>query len=459
MKAIPVIAVILFAFAPFAGAADGADRGDERSGGDTTVFLSGQSAFERPLANISRMHRREFTIGNSFFNQNWVIAPASTAGRDGLGPIFNARSCSSCHVQDGRGRPPTETETSVGLLLRLSIPGYGPHGEPVDDPVYGGQFQPLAIPGADAEGKLEVKWIEEEGRFPDGETYSLRRPEFRFKDLAYGPVHPDMLTSPRVAPAVFGLGLLEAIAEKDLLSNADPDDRDGDGISGRPNYVWDAAAERKVLGRFGWKANQPHIRQQTAGAFNGDIGITSSLFQKDHVTTKQVALRNHPDGGEPELEDRVLDRVEAYLRCLAPPARREVKNEAVLRGEELFHDIGCAKCHTSTFQTGEFPEVEELARQRIHPYTDLLLHDMGEGLADGRPDFEADGREWRTPPLWGIGLQETVNGHTFFLHDGRARNLSEAILWHGGEGEESKKKFTELPKADREAVLRFLESL
>ncbi|MEM9481134.1 MAG: di-heme oxidoredictase family protein [Verrucomicrobiota bacterium] len=439
----------------------GALAGDARSGGDTTVFLTGKSAFERPLANITRENRRGFTIGNSFFNQNWISAPASTKGRDGLGPLFNARSCSSCHVQDGRGRPPTETESSVGLLIRLSLPGTNPHGGPRPHPVYGAQLQALALPDVEPEAKVEVKWNEvETGAFPDGETFSLRRPEFTLRDFAYGTPEEELLQSPRVAPAVFGLGLLEAIPETDILKAADPDDEDGDGISGKANFVWDEKHQSKRLGRFGWKANQPDLHQQSASAFHGDIGIRTELFPGDTVTVSQrEKIGKDLHEPEPEADARVLERVTTYLRCLAPPARRDVNDPVNLRGEQLFHELNCAKCHVPTNQTGEVEGFVELSGQTIHAYTDLLLHDMGEGLADGRPDFDASGREWRTTPLWGIGLQETVNGHTFFLHDGRARNLTEAILWHAGEAKESAKTFRKLSKEDREALLKFLNSL
>lgn len=435
---------------------------DERlSGGATTVFNEGRSAFELPLANISRSNRRAHVVGNSFFNKNWVIAPASTAVRDGLGPVFHARSCSGCHTRDGRAAPPGPDELMTGLLFRLSIPGKGSHGEPVPDPVYGGQLGVRAIPGAEPEGDVEITYTERAATFADGTPYSLREPAYELRTSgAYPAAHPDVMMGPRIAPPVMGLGLLEAVPETDLLARSDPQDADADGISGRPNYVWDSERGERRLGRIGWKAGQPDLRQQTASAFLGDIGITSPVRPEEDYTAAQAeALGSFPTGGRPEIDEKLLGRVVTYLQTLAPPARRGVEEEMVVRGKELFLKAKCAVCHVPEMKTGPFPAVPELGHQVIRPYTDLLLHDMGEGLADGRPDFEATGNEWRTPPLWGIGLTEAVNGHTYFLHDGRARNLQEAILWHGGEAEASKEHFRTMPREDREAILGFLESL
>ena len=313
--------------------------------------------------------------------------------------------------------------------------------------------------GVPPEGRVAVTYEEMPGTYGDGEPYSLRKPTYTFTDLRYGPMHPETRLSPRVAPAMVGLGLLEAVPAAALLALADPDDADGDGISGRANRVWDKARRQTVPGRFGWKANQPSVAQQVAGAFLGDIGITSSLFPDENCPPVAVACRQALNGGSPELSDALLGHVVFYSRTLAVPARRGVQQADVRRGRQLFDAAQCGACHTPTLRTGAVPDLPDLSAQVIHPYTDLLLHDMGAGLADGRPDFEATGSEWRTPPLWGIGLVETVNRHTYFLHDGRARNLAEAILWHGGEAEASKEYFRRLPRADREALLQFLRSL
>ncbi|HEX9648783.1 MAG TPA: di-heme oxidoredictase family protein, partial [Alphaproteobacteria bacterium] len=276
--------------------------------------------------------------------------------------------------------------------------------------------------------------------------------------LAFGPLGDDAMLSPRVAPATIGLGLLEAVPEATILALADPADADGDGVSGRPNRVAGEVGGGIALGRFGWKANQPSLRRQNAAAALGDIGLTSTLFPDENCAAPQDACRAAKSGGAPELSDAFLDKLTLYTRLLAVPRQRGADAEPVRHGEQLFRAAGCAACHMPTLVTGAHP-LAELAGQVIHPFTDLLLHDMGEGLADGRPDFAATGREWRTAPLWGLGLVETVNGHTYFLHDGRARNLAEAILWHGGEAEAARERFRALPRGDREALLAFLRSL
>lgn len=433
--------------------------GPETCGGDTSVSDISPDAFTRAAPNLSREERRAFAVGDSLFNDNWVEAPASTSGRDGLGPLFNAQSCSSCHFKDGRGRPPIGDENAVGLLLRLSRPIPGPHGGQLPDPIYGHQFQTRAVVKAKPEGTLRIEYETISGQFDDGSTYTLEKPIYHFDDLAYGAMSPDIQHSPRVAPAMIGLGLLAALPESTLEAWADPDDADGDGISGRINYVWDVAEQKTAVGRFGWKANQPTLRQQNAAAFHGDIGITSPLFDMDSVSDQQTVLHDLPNGGSPEISDEKLDRVTLYTATLGVPDRRDWTAVNVLAGETLFHEIGCASCHKPAAITGEFDEIPALAHQEVRAYTDLLLHDMGPELADGRPDFEATGSEWRTPPLWGIGLIETVNKHTRFLHDGRARNLEEAVLWHGGEAQASADEYRALSRDERETLIDFLNTL
>jgi CxxC motif-containing protein (DUF1111 family) len=433
---------------------------EQLSGGQATVFATSQQAFGLPLPGLLPEQETQFFIGNSFFNRNWVIAPSSTTARDGLGPLYNARSCSACHLRDGRGQPPSAPdEPMVSILLRLSIPGEDPHHGVVPEPKYGDQVQGFAVPDIPPEGKGMISYEEIPGTFADGEAYRLRRPTYTLTDLGYGALHPETRLSPRVAPVIIGLGLLEAVPAETLLAQADPQDRDGDGISGRPNIVWDVAAQQSVLGRFGWKANQPSVAQQTAAAFLGDLGITSPLFPHENCTEIQKVCRNAPHGGQPELAPDILHNVVFYARTLAVPAQRRWDDPEIQRGKQLFMQARCGACHTPILRTGKVPGLPRLSEQLIRPYTDLLLHDMGEGLADGRDDFAATGQEWRTPPLWGIGLIYTVNGHTLFLHDGRARNLTEAILWHGGEAEAAKEAFRAMPRQDREALLQFLESL
>ncbi len=446
-------AVLLAPPAPANGpASDGA------LGGPASVRNTGLDAFGFPAPVLDRLQRRAFAVGNAFFKENWVAAPSSTEGRDGLGPLFNARSCSSCHFRDGRGRPPLDPgEEPSGLLLRIGLAAGGSGARP--HPLYGSQLQDLALPGLNPEAQVRIRRTPIEGRYADGTPYELEQPAYELESPAYGPVGEGILLSPRVAPQLVGVGLLEAIAEEVIVARADPDDRDGDGISGRANFVWSERGGRAALGRFGWKANQPTIEQQVATAFLHDIGITSTLFAQEPLTPVQRSAIDRASGGAPELDDLKLARITFYCQALAVPAQRHATSEQVRRGERLFSGLGCDRCHVPATTTGECSAIPDLSGARIRPYTDLLLHDMGPDLADGAPDGLATGREWRTPPLWGIGLFETVNGHTRYLHDGRARDLAEAILWHGGEAARARAAFTALSAADRADLIAFLRSL
>src|SRR5690606_27826244 len=375
-------------------------------------------------------------------------------------------ACQNCHLKDGRGHPPEPGAFSAAsMLVRLSIPAAAEHAEllqsqgVVAEPTYGTQLQDMANPGVAPEGKVRVNYSSVPVRFADGTLVELRKPQLEITQLGYGKLHPDTRFSTRIAPPMLGLGLLEAIAEQDILAAAAADDADGDGISGRPNIVWDRQQQRSVLGRFGWKAGQPNLNQQNADAFANDMGLTTTLFPHDNCTAAQTDCMAAPHGGEPEVSDNILASVLFYSRNLGVPARRNVDAPEVLKGKGLFHQAGCQKCHTPSFTTSADAAEPELASQLIRPYTDLLLHDMGEGLADGREEFLASGSEWRTPPLWGIGLTQAVNGHTQFLHDGRARNLLEAILWHGGEAEAAKQQVLKFDADKRAALLAFLNSL
>lgn len=433
---------------------------DDRAaaGGDAgTVTIGGTGAFAQPMPGLSIEERRAFAVGNSFFNQNWVTAPASTEGRDGLGPLFNAQSCSSCHEFDGRGQPPADlADPERGLLLRLSVEQ--PDGAVTPDPTYGGQLQDRALNGVAPEGRIVIDYEPVTGSYADGTPYELQEPTYTIDQLAYGPLSEGVMVSARVAPAVFGVGLLEAVPAADIEARADPGDADGDGVSGRVNRVPDGDGGTR-LGRFGWKANVATVADQVLGAFHGDIGITSAAHPDQDCTAAQVDCAAAPDGGTPELDGTREERVVFYNRTLAVPARRDVGAAVTYAGERLFTELGCSSCHTATMQTASTADVAALAGQTIHPYTDLLLHDMGPGLADGRPDHDANGSEWRTAPLWGIGLVDEVNGHTRYLHDGRARDLEEAVLWHGGEAAAAQRAFTELPAGQRAQLMAFLESL
>ncbi len=451
---------------------------EENSAGAGTVRpRQNADAFSQPLGNLGFEGELNFRVGNGLFRRLWVTAPASTLASDGLGPLYNARSCQRCHLKDGRGHPPEGPgDSSVSMFLRISIPAptvtAGPLSEIADyiatqgDPNYGTQLQDFSLPGHASEYSLDIAYEEVEVALSGGETATLRRPTYVAADLGYGPLHPDAMLSPRVANQMIGLGLLEAIPAEDILANADPDDLDGDGISGRPQIVWSLEYNQPMLGRFGHKAGNPTIREQSAGAFAGDIGISNPLHPNGwgECTEAQVDCRGAVHGGDREqegleIDDIGLDLVTFYSQHLAVPARRDVDDPTVLRGREIFHTAQCAACHAPAFVTHRQEGDPATSFQLIWPYTDLLLHDMGDGLADNRPEGRATGREWRTAPLWGIGMTETVSGHTYFLHDGRARNLLEAILWHGGEAESSREAVIAMPPADRAALITFLESL
>lgn len=454
-----IIAFSSFALFLIVGRIQAAPDSTILAGGATTVFDLTGNAFGLPAQNLAENHRSAFFLGNSFFNKNWVEAPASVTDRDGLGPLFNARSCSSCHLHDGRGRPPLPGDLAVSMLVRISIPGGSGDRAPRPDPVYGDQLQPLALPGL--AGEAEIRVIEDPvpGAYGDGEPFTLLHPRTILSKPGYGPWSRSLLTSSRVAPAMVGLGLLEMIPESKILAPADPDDRNGDGISGRPNQVPDRALGKSVLGRFGWKAEQPSVRQQAAGAFLGDMGLTSTLLPGENHSSQQRACAHKPSGGTPEVSDAILRNVSTYVRLLGVPARRPGDRATIALGQSLFTRVGCPQCHTATWQTGDSPDLPELGHQTIHPFTDLLLHDMGDGLADGRPAFDASAKEWRTPPLWGIGLLETVSHHQRLLHDGRARGVAEAILWHGGEAKPAREAFRTMTRQERAAVVAFVQTL
>jgi CxxC motif-containing protein (DUF1111 family) len=447
-----------------------AEPGEAQSGGSSTVKRTDDKAFTLPSANLSPERRLDFSVGNSFFRSPWVIAPSTTTARDGLGPLFNTNACQNCHIKDGRGHPPmADAPNAVSMLVRLSLPDAPAYAQVIErlgvvpEPVYGTQLQDMAVPGVAPEGKVRVDYRPVPVTFKDGAVVELRQPTLQITQLGYGAMHPDTRFSARVAPPMIGLGLLEAIPESAILANAARQAKDHPGINGRPNHVWDEAQGKTVLGRFGWKAGQPNLNQQNAHAFSGDMGLTSSLLGADDCTAAQIACLAAPNGngpdGEPEVSDNILRLVLFYTRNLGVPARREVDAPQVLAGKNLFYQAGCQACHTPQFTTAADAPEPEQANQSIRPYSDLLLHDMGAGLADNRSEFKAGGQDWRTPPLWGIGLTETVSGHSQFLHDGRARNLLEAVLWHGGEARAAQQQVLTFNAQQRAALLAFLNSL
>lgn len=440
---------------------------DVASGGKTSVKKEGANAFSLPAGNLPMSKRLDFSVGNSFFRNPWVQAPASTDARDGLGPLFNTNGCQNCHIKDGRGHPPEENDLhAVSMLVRLSIPAMTPEQKKayikdgvIPEPTYGGQLQDFALQDQIAEGSIKISYQEIPVTFADGTQISLRKPDLSITDLGYGDMHPQTQMSARVAPPMIGLGLLESIPEETLKAWADQQDSNGDGISGKLNLVWDVRANDFAIGRFGWKAGQPNLMQQNAAAFNGDVGLTSRLFPNENCTDKQTLCRDLPNGGEPEVSDNILDFVEFYSQHLAVPIRRNLDDPQVKLGQSLFAKVGCDSCHKTNVKTAQREGLPALSNQTIHPYTDLLLHDMGPGLADNRPEYLANGQEWRTQPLWGIGYTKEVNDHTYFLHDGRARNLMEAVLWHGGEAQGAKQQVLQFNAKQRDALIAFLNSL
>jgi len=442
---------------------------DALSAGSFTVARADADAFAEPAPVLSYQQRQKFLRGRHHFNQNWVQFP-SIGGDWGLGPTFITDRCSNCHVKAGRGAPPDRADRQpMSLLVRLSVPGEGMHGAPRPHPVYGDQVQNQGLMGQDRDGtflgervfpeaEVFIDWEEHTVAFADGEKASLRKPAVRWGRMWFGPVGPDTMLSLRMAQPIQGLGLLEAVPEATILALADA--QKALGFNGRPNRVRDDINRTTALGRFGWKANQPSVKQQIAAAFAGDLGVTSSLYPDMNCPGPQVDCAAQPPGNQPELIDSDWDEITFWELALAVPARRNVADPQFRRGEQLFAEARCSVCHVPQMTTAEtFPPLPQLAKQTFRAYTDLLLHDMGEGLADGRPDFQAGGRDWRTQPLWGIGLSKTVSGSNHFLHDGRARSITEAILWHGGEAEASKERFRTMGKVEREALLRFLEGV
>lgn len=422
------------------------------AGGKTTVFVENSNSFQFPAPNLTIEELEQHRLGDQAFEAIFVTAPSTN--NSGLGPLFNQSACGSCHPKNGRSVFSENPGDLAGLLFRLSITGKGPHGEPLAVPGFGGQLQTKANLGKLAEANVDYHFKYVNGTFADGELYELRQAIFSLTN-SYIPIPGGTLISPRMAPPVFGLGLLEFISESEILKNEDIQDSNGDGISGKANWVWDVQKSSIQLGRFGWKAGQPDLVQQAAAAYNEDMGVTNPLF-KSESSTGQLQQDSLKD--DPEIDQELLEQTAFYTRSLAVPAPRNQSDPTIQNGKRLFIKIGCEKCHLSSFKTGVSPFLF-LSNQSIQPYTDLLLHDMGDALSDGRPDFNASGNEWRTPPLWGIGLTLLVNGHTHFLHDGRARNLQEAILWHEGEAKSSRDQFKKLNKSERSAILKFILSL
>lgn len=434
----------------------GADT-QELAGGQLTISDASANAFIQAAPILSAIDLAQFEAGRQIFDQSWVAAPAFTTDNDGLGPLFNAKACGHCHFKNGRGRPPIlPNELGHGLLFHLST-GTNSQGFPIADHNYGDQLQDQALHTVQREATFEVQYQPIHGIYPDGNRFQLRRPIYTMTNLTQGVLqatHP----SPRVANQLVGLGLLDAVAESTLLEIVKQQIEQNTTISGQPNYVWNEATQQMEIGKFGWKATHPNLEQQIAASFAQNMGITSSLYPEENCPPS-APCELIPNGGSPELSAAQLADIVAFVSQSGVPAQRDAEDPEVSEGRLLFERINCSSCHRPSLRTGMHPSNSLLADQQIHPYTDLLLHDMGDGLADQSPAYRANGREWRTPPLWGIGLIGIVNGHTKLLHDGRARSLEEAILWHGGEALDSKDAFMQLSAAERGSIITFLKSL
>ena len=436
-----------------------------------------QEVYRQAVAGLSAKQTRFFLQGEKVFTNFWMAVnnpviplvwdlsqPGPAGGEWGLGPMFLATNCASCHVNAGRGRAlDVSGALAIQHVLRISVPGEGPHGAPKPDPHYGSEIQMFDTvtrkdPEARAgEAEVYVDWLTRTFTFPDGQRIELREPQVRIEKTNFGPLAAGVMMSLRNSQAMVGLGYLEAISEKDILQVAQQ--QKAQGLNGRPNFVRDDINKKQALGRFGWKANEPSIKQQIAAAFLGDIGVTSEVYPQPYCQPVQLECLAAIKGAKPELRPELWDSITFWVQSLEVPKQRHTDKPEVMRGEALFVSTGCALCHVAEWRTGKYAEVPQISNQRIKPYTDLLLHDMGPDLADGRPDFKASGSDWRTPPLWGIGLSKQVSASTSFLHDGRARNVLEAIVWHGGEAQASRDTFTALPAPQRQDLLEFLNSL
>ena len=421
------------------------------------------AVYMQPVPGLTHGQLQKFKAGEKQFKAPWVVFPL-LGGEWGLGPTFLANACVGCHMQAGRGRTFDQPGAIVfQQLLRLSLPGQTDDGTPIPHPNYGDQLQVFGVNVGlkenlkPSEAELYVDWLAEPVDLPDGTRIELRKPAIRIEKPNFGAIDATVLTSLRNTQVVFGMGYLEAVSEEDILALAKM--QATMGLNGRPNYVRDDIQKRISLGRFGWKANQPSVRQQIVAAFHGDMGVTSSLYSEENCPPVQIDCREMPPGNRPELLDYAWDDLNFWSVALDAPAPRDQDKPHILRGKQLFEQARCAQCHVPEMRTSAYPTLPLISNKTFRAYTDLLLHDMGAGLADGRPDFKAGPRDWRTAPLWGIGLSAQVNGSTNLLHDGRARNVLEAILWHGGEAQASRDLFAGLSAQERDDLIAFVNSL
>lgn len=443
-----------------------------------------RQSFSQPSQNMPALQRAQFLMGDSLFARSWVFAPSSLQSSDGLGPLFNARACQSCHIKDGRGHlPKSAQDSATSALVKLALFAPSQHTAPFPlanlkpDPAYGMQFHDAAMPSIKPEGKLIIHWQHHLHPSPraQGPLHLLAKPEIHLSQLGYGALHKHTKKSLRIAPAMIGLGLLEAIPASSILRQADPTDRDGDGVSGRVSWLRgpdpSSFPHGYHMGRFGWKASQSTLMAQNLGAFFQDIGMTSFMHSKPEGDCQAPAQQScikaartaAAKEGSDDISREIADLILFYTRSLAPPQRRIPTDAAarrrLLQGEHLFNEIRCTSCHTPAHRTSSNYPVAHLRDQEIFPYTDLLLHDMGQHLDDGFATPHASSAEWRTPPLWGLGLTQIISPEAGFLHDGRAQTIEEAILWHGGEGAASRRNYEALSSQEKEALISFLLSL
>jgi CxxC motif-containing protein (DUF1111 family) len=434
------------------GGSASAFANDSLSGGDMTVFDASSGAFGHAGPAVTGAELASHQVGDQIFDATFVPAPAPVDA--GLGPRYDNVSCTGCHTSDGRGQPPVAGEQFPSILYRVSIPGTDPHGGPAPVPSYGTQLELGAIVGLTPEATVSVQYTDSTLSFADGTSITLHVPQYTINS-PYLPLPAQVLSSPRVAPPNFGVGLLEAVPSSEIVALAQSATAMAAGVAGTVNYVWDSVGQVVTVGRFGLKANVPTVLDQVGNAFDNDMGVTSSYFPNEPCYDAIAGCEAHA----PDVTDSVVQAVRTYIETLGVPARRNIHTAAVQRGAQLFASTGCAGCHVPTLTTGTVSGEPELSNQTINPYTDLLLHDMGPGLADGRPDFLATGTQWRTRPLWGIGLTEIVNGRVNFLHDGRAQSLLEAIMWHAGQAAAARDSVQQLSASDRNALVAFLNSL
>lgn len=425
-------------------------------GATSTDQIDGRERLSHPSPNLPTQNRMDFTLGEALFDKFWVAAPSSTKASDGLGPLFNARACQSCHIRNGRGRlPESDNEQPVGLALKLIDTA-----RQLGDPTYGHQLQLFSSGKAKPEAKVSITYSEEQVELSDGEQVTLHHPSYDISALSHGPIAAQSEISPRIAPPLIGMGLIDQIAAQDILAQADPDDVNGDGISGKANM------KGGKLGRFGHRADAPTLIEQVASAFFVDMGLSNRWHQDDwgDCTAAQMDCRDAPGGtqldlGQHEIPQNVLDLTAFYTANLAVPKRIATDDAVVLNGKKAFYRAGCTSCHTPKYVTKRDDKAGSNSFQLIWPYADFLLHDMGPALADRTQSGQIGNREWRTPPLWGIGHTKAVADQERYLHDGRARSLKEAILFHGGEAETAKQNFMALDRATRENLIQFLKSL